>query len=512
MSHGDWSAAEKALHTNKNQAKELGYIDGVTKGTQTYERAYYNRVKNFANGEFPLMAALRLKAPESLVLALIGSSVKNAFVEKDTDNLLPFHLALINSNAYSIEVLCALYAPAKRLHPMHNTAMQLKVGDSILSQLFAEMNEILTVKDENGNLPVHCAIMSGRSITLVREMISGHPNALKIANSDGFTPFHAALYYSDSDDSSTVMYLLEEFPMAAGIVNMKRDLPLHTAIVKGMPSAVLTAIVEANPFACKWMSGYGDYPIHAAIENEVNASVLTLIAEKNPKALMEKGSKDLDPMALALKSQADSYVICTLLQSYVALNGAEESMVLAMKIGAQGNLPLHIALANKASSATLLDMIKAFPEAAKVKDTSVGDKLPIELAIEYEASAEVVVGLLIAYPEGLDSCKNLRSNKLDSMTRACLKKPVAFWKSKKEQVDNAFSNAISGSMLDLRHGSGCSSTRSYKEAESENDEPWSFIVDSVFPNDAGSVATALTDNDTTIEELGFLPIPDLFPM
>ena len=72
-----WSRAENVLRGNASWASSVGFVAGVTRGTQRFinNGTYYD-------GEYPLSTALRMKAPDSLILALLkvyedASSVKN---------------------------------------------------------------------------------------------------------------------------------------------------------------------------------------------------------------------------------------------------------------------------------------------------------------------------------------------------------------------------------------------------------------------------------------------------
>ncbi len=74
-----WIDAEGALPGNTSWASSVGFVGGVTRGTQSYCNDYKS---TYYDGEYPLSTALRMKAPDSLILALLkvyedASSVKN---------------------------------------------------------------------------------------------------------------------------------------------------------------------------------------------------------------------------------------------------------------------------------------------------------------------------------------------------------------------------------------------------------------------------------------------------
>ena len=100
------------------------------------------------------------------------------------------------------------------------------------------------------------------------------------------------------------------------------------------------------------------------------------------------------------------------------------------------------------------------------------------------------MSLLVAYPEGLDSCNRISFDKLNPMARAALSQPMAFWKAKQEQVQDAYKNAIGATMMDLRRAT----------AMAQKDERWIFTLGGRSGNDDASIHTALTDSDVVIEE------------
>ena len=60
----------------------VGLVDGVTRGTQRFNDGY----DSCSDGEYPLSTALRMKAPGSLILAMLKAYGNAASVE-DNDGL-----------------------------------------------------------------------------------------------------------------------------------------------------------------------------------------------------------------------------------------------------------------------------------------------------------------------------------------------------------------------------------------------------------------------------------------
>ena len=70
-----WSDAKKSLSGDADQASSIGFVDGVTKGNQGY---LYNGNRYYYDAEYPLSTALRMEAPDSLILALLKADASAA--------------------------------------------------------------------------------------------------------------------------------------------------------------------------------------------------------------------------------------------------------------------------------------------------------------------------------------------------------------------------------------------------------------------------------------------------
>ena len=85
-----WSDAEISLRRDADQANSIGFVNGVTKGNQQYVNYYHD-------GEYPLSTALRMKAPDSLVLALLMAYASVASVkDKDVSVMVVVDILLIS--------------------------------------------------------------------------------------------------------------------------------------------------------------------------------------------------------------------------------------------------------------------------------------------------------------------------------------------------------------------------------------------------------------------------------
>ena len=90
-SNKDWWRAENALRSDKGLANTIRRVSGISRGTHTWTDDYSGQTGN--DGEYPLSTALRMEAPNSLILALLDAHEDTVSV-KDNSGLLPLHLAI----------------------------------------------------------------------------------------------------------------------------------------------------------------------------------------------------------------------------------------------------------------------------------------------------------------------------------------------------------------------------------------------------------------------------------
>ena len=84
-----WRDAEESLSKYAGRASIIELVDDIAKGNQRYK---YKNGSYYDGCEYPLSTALRIKAPESLILALLKAHASATSV-KDEDGLLPINLA-----------------------------------------------------------------------------------------------------------------------------------------------------------------------------------------------------------------------------------------------------------------------------------------------------------------------------------------------------------------------------------------------------------------------------------
>ena len=206
ISDKQWSDAEEVLSEDTSWARSVGFVDGVTRGNQRYRFNY--KSSYFHDGEYPLSTALRMNAPDSLILALL-KAYENAASVTDEDGLFP--VALAGNGEYSGEVLCALFPAAD---DDSFPAFLAELHARLMTLVTAEGNKrLLSTKNRCGSSLLHIVILRHYPLNLIRAVMLGYKNALCEANSIGLSPLHVAL--SSKRDDEIILFLLEESPDAS---------------------------------------------------------------------------------------------------------------------------------------------------------------------------------------------------------------------------------------------------------------------------------------------------------
>ena len=197
-------------------------------------------------------------------------------------------------------------------------------------------------KNENGQLPVHCAILpltssykthSLQLIESVKCLLGSYPESLSMKDNDGNLYFCTGKWYRFK---FFVKYLIDNHKEWVRMEDGNGRLPLHHAAIYGYSDTIMLCGREF-PEATRHKDKEGNLPIHCAES----------FSDSHGKVLLEA--------LISLDSE-----------SVMVKNGA-------------GNLPLHIA-ARKYHMNTVEYLLKRYPEAANVRNNK--GNLPYQCAID----------------------------------------------------------------------------------------------------------------------------------
>lgn len=125
-----------------------------------------------------------------------------AIEEQDRDGSYPLHMAVANRS--SLHVLDMLINAAPEVvhctnkygeTPLHVALHRTPLDDEtveLLLQADEENQALKMAEDRGGNLPIHLALLNQASLSMVVQLLTRFPHAVRVANKDGLLPFDLA--------------------------------------------------------------------------------------------------------------------------------------------------------------------------------------------------------------------------------------------------------------------------------------------------------------------------------
>ena len=193
-------------------------------------------------------------------------------MRKDTTLYLP-----ICECSNVLQILYDLYPEAIESNEVTSnvTSFHREIQTFINTQLTyarqARDRTIMTTRDENGQLPLHKALLSN-DITLgsIKLLVKGNPSAVQTPDNGGALPLHLASQRSESAISiSIVKYLLGLDPTSLGVVDEQGNTALHYACRGAKPKMIV--LLTKTYGALSKRNSCNELPIHLLLlSNEVS--------------------------------------------------------------------------------------------------------------------------------------------------------------------------------------------------------------------------------------------------
>eukprot|EP00985_Skeletonema_marinoi_P010384 scaffold4881_cov201-Skeletonema_marinoi.AAC.1 len=298
---------------------------------------------------------------------------------------LPLHTALMyHATVEVVLLLIKVYPEAARVDNALHHAIERKRSKS--ENLLSVVKALLDVYPKgvkeryDGRLPLASSLQMGGTDDEVLALLAAYPQAAEQVDSSD----------SDNDpdaESETLLSLLGNKP-----AKVAPSLPLHYAIIEMRSQKVLKALLDAYPDAAKKKNPQTrNLPLHDALEDALKRpeaeEVILLLLNAYPQAAKEKMKDGRLPIEVCAKNKASEGLM-------LALYKADP------KSRVEGLLPLGRVLTDGSSDDVVLDVLQAYPEAAKDTFSTKSDVriLPLHIAHEDECSDKVKKALLDAYP------------------------------------------------------------------------------------------------------------------
>eukprot|EP00577_Skeletonema_sp_RCC1716_P003798 CAMPEP_0113416640 /NCGR_PEP_ID=MMETSP0013_2-20120614/25227_1 /TAXON_ID=2843 ORGANISM="Skeletonema costatum, Strain 1716" /NCGR_SAMPLE_ID=MMETSP0013_2 /ASSEMBLY_ACC=CAM_ASM_000158 /LENGTH=1678 /DNA_ID=CAMNT_0000303715 /DNA_START=200 /DNA_END=5233 /DNA_ORIENTATION=- /assembly_acc=CAM_ASM_000158 len=325
------------------------------------------------------------------VQARIGKYPDEVKKKEGRYDSLPLHTALMyRASVEVVLLLINVYPEAARVDKALHHAIEWKRSkrDNLLSVVKALLDVYPEgVKERyNGRLPLTRSLQMGGTDDEVLALLAAYPQAAEQVDSSD----------SDNDPDAESETLQEGDPLLSLLGNkpakVAPSLPLHYAIIEMRSQKVLNALLDAYPDAAKEKNPQtGNLPLHDALEDALKRQeaeeVILLLLNAYPQAAKEKMKDGRLPIEVCAKNKASDGLM-------LALYKADP------KSRVEGLLPLGRVLTDGSSDDVVLDVLQAYPEAAKDTFSTKSDVriLPLHIAHEDECSDKVKKALLDAYP------------------------------------------------------------------------------------------------------------------
>ena len=372
-----------------NHRSELPLHISITRGLSfndiTLLVSQLNKDIQTIDGNTPLHLACMQRGCEDLVMYLIrtihcDTSIANANGE------LPIHIFLqFGSSQYILKLLCPSSSEVNAQDSNGDTPLHIactKGSEDLVVCLIDEMHCDVNFTNSRNELPLHIAIRNRLKFDTLVLLVSQVNKDIQTI--DGDTPLHLACVYKQE---VVVHYLVEAMHCDGSIAtcNTRKLLPLHIAITMGLSFDIIRLVSSCNVNA---PTDDGNTPLHLACKRNENKIVSYLINDLHCDTSIANDNGEL-PLHISLRLRS-SFDIPKLLCPGSSMcntqdNGGNTPLHIACKSiergcedlvvylindmqcdttipNCNGELPLHIAVASKASPLTVVQLASYCPD------------------------------------------------------------------------------------------------------------------------------------------------------
>lgn len=172
-----------------------------------------------------------------------------------------------------------------------------------------------------------------------------------------------ATLLTNNGNEDIIAILAEEYPALAEARNRYNMLPLHLVMIDNATVKSTRALLDAYPGAASIETDSGDLPLHILLQNaglgvNVDVEVAVMVLKANPDALAQKDSLGMYPLHSALNKFGEMEAFILEAMEY-EIEGESPACIPTE----EGEYPLHLALENESTVATVRAIAEAFPEA-----------------------------------------------------------------------------------------------------------------------------------------------------
>lgn len=261
------------------------------------EDAEWIKVKD-KNGDTLLHLSLKRKAPEAVVLALLGAwpgavketgkygycSLHYALKNKDTPESVLFALIKACPSAVNVKDKYGRTSLHTAVKTTDTPEGVLYTPEGVLLSLIAACADAVMQKDKDGNSLLHIALENKNSDAVVHAIRTTWQEAVKEKTKCGDTPLHTAIKSCASE--AVISDLVIAWSDAVQEQNASGNTPLHHAIMFQVPDAIALMLVAACREAVEKNNAYGKTPLDVALEKNASEVVKAALIAAAPNIVV----------------------------------------------------------------------------------------------------------------------------------------------------------------------------------------------------------------------------------
>ena len=351
------------------------------------------------------LACLNERVTEAIVQCLL-EYFPDAASDTGCEGLVavPLHCACSNRSVTLniIQLLIDAYPDAVRSlsdngrMPLHALCMNKKVDEAtakqILRLLIEKCPEAVRHADSHGYLPIHLGASRGRrSPDFCRVLIEAYPGSERMGTSaDGALPLHLAC---KNNSLATVEHLYRQYPEAIHHADAW-GYPIHYAITGAKhrvnPATaveIVQFLLDCDPDVKLQKSRLGRPMLRVACGREYNDASIEA-GMQMIKILFDAHPEAIEHRIITSNIQRYRQQVQTFINNELVYARQAKDHSMMTTPDDNGQLPLHVALQNKAMLGSIKLLVKGNPDALQSPDNS--GALPLHIACQHQDSTNVL--------------------------------------------------------------------------------------------------------------------------
>ena len=218
---------------------------------------------------FPLHCCVKFGTPLEIVAALMkDKTFGKGALQKDANGATPLHNVCASPKvAELVEWIpivgtkkSALAKDKDKQTPLLVAIENHDVSKGVIHALGKLNPDAARIENSKGKSPFHAAIRTKADETIVKELIKMDPRAVKKISFKGNNNiFHEMCQYETA--SGIISGLLSVHPDGAKCQNDKGNLPLHVAAAYHLSPKIINALVKAYPEGCVVQNSAKETPL-----------------------------------------------------------------------------------------------------------------------------------------------------------------------------------------------------------------------------------------------------------